>query len=142
MGLRLILGFLASRRYIHHMKNTEGLISAFEKLKNALITCSVEILEEMILEDYRGFSLNGTIEVKGDILMHFKPGCINLSRYEVLEVEYEVFSEIGIVSGKGVIEGSSEGYKFQHKVIFIDLFKYVNDNWRYFKSQVTEIQSE
>ena len=124
------------------MKNTEGLINVFEKLKNALRTCSVGNLEEMILEDYRGFSLNGTIEVKGDILMYFKPGCIKLSKYEVLEVEYEVFSEIGIVSGKGVIEGSFEEHKFQHKVLFIDIFKYVNDNWRYFKSQVTEIQSE
>ena len=124
------------------MKNTEGLINEFEKLKHALRTCSVGKLEEMILEDYRGFSLNGTIEVKDDILMYFKPGCIKLSKYEVLEVEYEVFSEIGIVSGKGVIEGSFEEHKFQHEVLFVDIFKYVNDNWRYFKSQVTEIQSE
>jgi len=121
------------------MKNTEGLINAFEELKNALRTCSVENLEEMILEDYRGFSINGTIEVKGDILMYFKPGGIKLSKYEVLEVEYKVYSEIGIVSGKGVIEGSYEEHKFQHKVFFIDIFKYVNNNWRYFKSQVTEI---
>ena len=124
------------------MKNKEGLIKAFEKLKNALITCSVGKLEEMILGDYRGFSLNGTIEVKDDILMYFNPGGIKLSKYEILEVEYEVFSEIGIVSGIGVIEGSYEEHKFKHKVLFIDIFKYENDNWRYFKSQVTETQSE
>jgi len=124
------------------MKNKEGLIKAFEKLKNALITCNGGNLEEMILGDYRGFSLNGTIEVKDDILMNFKPGGIKLSKYKILEVEYEVFSEIGIVSGKGVIEGSYEEHKFKHKVIFVDIFKYENDNWRYFKSQVTETQSE
>ena len=124
------------------MKNTEGLIIAFEELKNALRACNLGKLEEIILEDYRGFSLHGTIEIKDDILMYFKPGYIKLSKYKVLEVEYEVFSEIGIVSGKGVIEGSFEEHKFQYKVLFIDIFKYVNDNWRYFKSQVTEIQSE
>ena len=31
------------------MKNKEGLIKAFEKLKNALITCSVGELDEMIM---------------------------------------------------------------------------------------------
>jgi len=124
------------------MKNTEGLIIAFEELKNALRACNLGKLEEIILEDYRGFSLHGTIEIKDDILMYFKPGYIKLSKYKVLEVEYEVFSEIGIVSGKGVIEGSYEEHKFKHKVIFVDIFKYENDNWRYFKSQVTETQSE
>jgi hypothetical protein len=124
------------------MKNTEGLINAFEELKHALISCSTGKLEEMILKDYRGFSLHGTIEVKDDILMYFRPGGIRLSTYEVSEVEYEIFSDIGIVSGKGVIEGSFEEFKFQHKVLFIDIFKYVDDNWKYFKSQVTEIRTE
>ena len=124
------------------MKNTEGLKYAFEELKNALRTCNVGKLEEMILDGYRGFSLNGTIEVKDDILVYFKPGGIKLSKYEVSEVEYDVFSVIGIVSGRGAITGSYEEHKFQHEVLFIDIFKYVNDNWRYFKSQVTEIQSE
>ncbi len=124
------------------MKNTEGLIIAFEELKNALRACNLGKLEEIILEDYRGFSLNGTIEVKDDILLYFKPGGIKLSKYEVLEVEYEIFSDIGIVSGRGTITGSYEGHNFQHKVLFIDIFKYVNDNWKYFKSQVTETQSE
>ena len=124
------------------MKNTEGLINAFEKLRNALKVCSAEILEEMISEDYRGFSLNGTIEFKDDILKYYKPGGIKLSKYDLLEVEYEVFSEIGIISGKGVVEGSYEEHKFQHTVLFIDIFKYVNDNWIYFKSQVTEIHAE
>jgi hypothetical protein len=124
------------------MKNTEGLIKSFDKLKNALKTCDTKCLNQMILEEYKGFSLNGTIEVKDDILMFFKPGGIKLSKYEVLEVEYEVFNEIGIVSGKGFISGSYDGHKFQHKVLFMDIFKYVDGNWRYFKSQVTEIQSE
>ena len=124
------------------MKNTEGLINAFEELKHALRTCNVGKLDEIILDRYRGFSLNGTIEVKDDILMYFKPGGIRISKYEVSEVDYEVFSDIGIVSGRGSITGSYEDHKFQHKVLFIDIFKYVNDSWKYFKSQVTETQSE
>ena len=84
------------------MKNKKGLINAFERLKNALINCSTGKLEEIILKDYIGFSLNGTIEVKDDILQYYKPGCIKLTKYEVLDVEYEVFSKIGIVLELGV----------------------------------------
>ena len=116
------------------MNNKENLIKTFENLREALKTCNVQELKKIILEEYRGFTLNGTIEVKDDILMYFKPGGIKLLKYEVLEVDYEVFSEIGIVSGKGVIAGSYEEHQFQHAVLFVDIFKYVNDNWRYFKS--------
>lgn len=123
------------------MNNKENLVKAFEDLKEALKTCKVQKLKQIILDEYRGFTLNGTIEIKEDILAHFKPGCIELSKYEVSDIAYEVFSEIGIVSGEGFIAGSYENHEFHHKVLFIDIFKYINNSWRYFKSQVTEIQS-
>ena len=123
------------------MNNKDDLIKAFEDLKEALRTCNVQKLRQIILDDYRGFTLNGTIEIKEDILVHFKPDCIKLSKYEVSDIGYEVYSEIGIVSGKGFIAGSYEDHEFHHKVLFIDIFKYINNRWRYFKSQVTEIQS-
>jgi len=123
------------------MNNKEDLLKAFDDMKKALMTCNQDKLREMILDDYSGFTLNGIIETKDNILAHFKPGGIKLSKYEVSEIEYEVFAEIGIVSGKGILAGSYEEYEFQHKVLFTDIFKYINDDWRYFKSQVTEIQS-
>jgi hypothetical protein len=124
------------------MNQKEALISAFEHLKQALIGGHAEELENMILDDYKGFTLNGTIEVKEDILAAFRPGGVNISKYEVADVLYEAFSEIGIVSGKGSIEGSFQEYTFQHEVLFIDIFKYVNGHWKYYKSQVSEIRSE
>lgn len=123
------------------MNSKENLIKAFEDLRGALKTCNMLELRQIILDEYRGFSLNGSIEIKDDILEHFKPGCIILSKYEVSEIAYEVFSEIGIVSGKGLIEGSYENHEFHHKVLFTDIFKYIDNSWRYFKSQVTEIRS-
>ena len=123
------------------MNNKENLIKAFEDLKEALRTCNEQKLRQIILDEYRGFTLNGTIEIKDDILEHFKPGCIKLSKYEVAGIACELFSEIGIVSGQGFIAGSYENHEFHHKVLFTDIFKYVDDSWKYFKSQVTEIQS-
>ncbi len=123
------------------MNNREGLSKVFEDLKKALRKCSVQELKELILDDYKGFSLHGTIETKEDILEHFKPGGISISEYSVEDVEYEVIDNVGIVSGKGTIAGSYNEFEFHHNVLFTDIFKYVNENWRYYKSQVTEIRS-
>ncbi len=123
------------------MNNREGLSKVFEDLKKALRKCSVQELKELILDDYKGFSLHGTIETKEDILEHFKPDGISISEYSVEDVEYEVIDNVGIVSGKGTIAGSYNEFEFHHNVLFTDIFKYVNENWRYYKSQVTEIRS-
>ena len=121
------------------MNMQEGLVQTYEELRDALCNCQVEKLDKLILDNYQGFSLNGTVERKQDILLNFKPGGINLTDYEVSDVEFEVFTEIGIVSGKGFIAGTYEEFSFNHQVLFTDLFKYVNGHWRYYKSQVTEV---
>jgi hypothetical protein len=112
---------------------------AFQDLRKALQTSDTEALTEMILDDYRGFTLHGTVEVKDDILLAFQPGEVELSQYEVFEVEFAVFGEIGIVSGRGVVAGSFQEHTFHHEVLFIDIFRKLNGHWRYCKSQVTEI---
>ena len=123
------------------MNNRKSLSEIFEELKNALRTCNVQELEKIVSDEYKGFSLHGTIETKKDILENFSPGIISLSEYLVEDIEYEVFSNIGIVSGKGTISGSYNKYEFQHNVLFTDIFKYVNENWKYYKSQSTEIKT-
>lgn len=121
------------------MNRQDDLSQTFGDLRDALCNCHVEKLDEIISDNYQGFSLNGTVESKQDILLNFKPGGINLTDYEVSDVEFEVYTEIGIVSGKGFIAGTYEEFSFQHQVLFTDLFKYVNGQWRYYKSQVTEV---
>jgi hypothetical protein len=123
------------------MKSQDTLLSAFEALKNALIACDENKLDEIISDDYQGFGLNGTIENKKIILQTFKPGSVELTKYTTTDMQYEVNHDLGIISGKGSIEGVYGETKFQHEVLFTDIFKYINDNWRYYKSQVTEIAS-
>ena len=123
------------------MGNEKTLLAVFEELKEALIECNVNILEKIISDDYQGFSLNGTIESKEIILQTFKPGSISLSEYSVEDIKCEMSNSIGIITGKGRIEGRYGEYEFQHEVLFTDIFKFVNDSWQYYKSQVTEITS-
>ena len=123
------------------MRNEKTLFAAFEELKEALIACNVKILEKLISDDYEGFSLHGTIESKEIILQTFKPGNISLSEYSVEDIKCEMSNSIGIITGKGRIEGQYDEYEFQHEVLFTDIFKFINDSWQYYKSQVTEIKS-
>ncbi len=123
------------------MRNEKTLLSAFEELKNALTECDEDRLDEIISNDYQGFSLHGKIENKEIILQTFKKGSIELTKYTTSEIQYEVTNDLGIISGKGSIEGIYGENKFQHEVLFTDIFKYVNDTWKYYKSQVTEITS-
>ena len=123
------------------MGNKKTLLAVFEELKEALIECNVNKLEKIISDDYQGFSLNGTIESKENILQTFKPGSISLSEYSVEDIKCEMFNSFGIITGKGRIEGRYGEYEFQHDVLFTDIFKFMNDSWQYYKSQVTEIKS-
>ena len=123
------------------MGNEKALLAVFEELKEALIECNVNNLEKLISDDYQGFSLNGTIESKEIILQTFKPGSISLSEYSVEDLRIEISNSFGIITGKGRIEGRYGEYEFQHEVLFTDIFKFINDSWQYYKSQVTEIKS-
>lgn len=98
-------------------------------------------MEKIISDDFQGFSLNGTIESKENILQTFKPGSISLYEYSVEDIKCEMSNSFGIITGKGRIEGRYGEYEFQLHVLFTDIFKFMNDSWQYYKSQVTEIKS-
>ena len=123
------------------MTNKNSLSHAFNSLKNALLECDVKKLDELISEDYVGFSLHGTIETKKDILNNFNPNGVKLKTYFVENVEYELFDNIGLIRGKGSIAGKYQTFEFHHIVLFTDIFKLVDNKWKYYKSQVTEIKS-
>ena len=123
------------------MSIEKELLSVFEELREALFECNETKLEKLVSVDYQGFSLHGTIENKSIILQTFKPGCIKLSKYTVEEIKCEVSNTLAIITGKGRIEGRYGEHEFQHEVLFTDIFKLINNNWQYYKSQVTEIKS-
>lgn len=122
------------------MQKKEELLSAFNKLKNALKENDVKTLDEMIYDDYKGYSLNGTVETKKEIINSFKPGGVILTEYSVEDIDFEISDNIGIISGKGFISGKFEEFNFKHNVLFTDIFKMCDTGWKYFKSQVTEIK--
>ena len=120
------------------MKNLDGLKSFFEELRQALRKCDTAELDRLTSDDFVGFSLHGTIESKKDIIDNYKPGIITISEYSVVNESYEVFDNIGIITGQGVVAGTFKQFSFHHAVLFTDIFKYVDGQWTYYKSQITE----
>ncbi len=123
------------------MDKKESLSATFNELKNALMKNDVSKLDEIILDFYEGFSLNGTVETKAEILESFKPGGVKISKYSVDNLITDIHDNIGIITGKGEIKGSFESWEFHHDVLFTDIFLLVENDWKYYKSQVTEISS-
>ncbi len=123
------------------MNKKEELKTTFNNLITALKENNINALENIVANDYIGFSLHGTIETKNDILNSFGVNGVVLSEYSVEEIVFEQIGDVGIVSGKGLIAGKFQEINFQHNVLFIDIFKFYDSNWKYYRSQVTEIKS-
>jgi hypothetical protein len=123
------------------MNKEEELKTTFNNLKTALKENNIDALDNIVANDYIGFSLHGTIETKNDILNIFGVNGVVLSEYSVEDIVFEQIGDVGIVSGKGLIAGKFQEINFQHNVLFIDIFKFYDSTWKYYRSQVTEIKS-
>ncbi|MBN2416943.1 nuclear transport factor 2 family protein [bacterium] len=123
------------------MGTDRTLLHTFNDLKNALISGNTTKLDELIADAYRGFSLNGTVETKSDILECFTPGGVAIHTYAVHDMSCDTYDTVGIITGKGEIEGSFGSHTFHHHVLFTDIFIRLDSQWKYYKSQVTEIIS-
>ena len=124
------------------MNQKEELKTIFNNLRTALKNNDNNALDNIIANDYIGFSLHGTIETKNDILNSFGANGVVLSEYSVENMEFEQIGDVGIVTGKGFIAGRFQEFNFKHNVLFTDIFRLYNNNWKYYKSQVTEIESD
>lgn len=123
------------------MHKKDELKTTFINLINALKENDTNALDYIVSNDYKGFSIHGTIETKNDILNSYGVKGVVLSEYSVEDIEFDQIGDVGIISGKGLIAGIFEEFDFRHKVLFIDIFKFDNSSWKYYKSQVTEINS-
>lgn len=114
----------------------------YSLLKEALKDQDTDRLKVIISDDYQGFGIYGNIETKQEILDCFSPGGVVIEEDITENVEYEIYDKIGIVSGKGIIKGKFNEFNFCHKVVFTDIFRFENNQWKYFKSHITEIKEE
>jgi hypothetical protein len=87
------------------MSTKEDLLNVFEQLKQALMGCDPAALENIYAADYKGFNVRGEAEGRELVFAFYKPGGVQLIRYDIKDIEVNVIGDAGIISGEGFVEG-------------------------------------
>ena len=123
------------------MSSEEQLLQSFERLRKALFDCDADAIREMLAEDYVGFDPQGQVQDKKMILEAYCPGGVELNRYDVEDLEARIIEKVGIITGRGSIQGRYAESEFAHHVRFLDVYIHRDGLWRLYLSQVTPLEA-
>ena len=123
------------------MSYLSELMEHIQELHIAERTLDVEKLSSLIADDYAGIGENGEQGDKNTLLMQFKDISLEFEQHEVKNVEYRIYGEVGIVSGKVSLKGNYSDGQFQGKYVFTDICVRRDGQWQVVFSQMTVIVS-
>ena len=115
----------------------DALLSVFNRFRDALFACDTATLDTLLARDYRSYNLRGELEDREVVLDAYRPGAATLTEFEVHELEIEVFSEVGIITGKGYVAGTWAGESWCHHLRFCDVYVNRDGRWQLFLSHAT-----
>jgi hypothetical protein len=118
----------------------EALLAAFHRFRDALFACDTDTLDALLAEDYRSYSLRGELEDRNVVLDAYRPGFAELKDFEISELRIEVFSEVGIITGKGYVAGRWGGEPWSHHLRFCDIYVDRDGSWQILLSQATPLE--
>jgi ketosteroid isomerase-like protein len=118
----------------------ESLLQAFQRFRDALFACDTETLDALLTDNYRGYNLRGEPEDRNVVLKVYRPGAAQLTDFEVEELRVEVFSEVGIVTGRGYVAGSWQGHPWSHHLRFCDVYVLREGDWLLLLSHATPME--
>ena len=121
------------------MSDKIQLLKTFDQFRNALFANDVLLMKRLMAEEYLGFDPLGNPQDLKMTIDAYQPGAVILSRYDTEEVEARVIGEVGIITGKGYIQGTFAGSGFEHNLRFLDLYIHRDGRWQLYLSQVTPI---
>ena len=120
--------------------SNEALLSVFHRFRHALFTCDTEALDALLARDYRGYNLRGEMEDRTVVLGAYGPGGVELTDFDVSELGIEVFSEVGILTGKGYVAGTWQGQSWSHHLRFCDIYVHREASWQLLLSHATPME--
>ena len=124
------------------MTPEEEIRATANKIRDALFACDGHAIAELIADDYRAIDLRGQRETRDSILDVYRPGGVKLEAYDVSEQEFDVFTDVGVITGRGFIRGRFGEHLFEHHVRFTDFYIRRDSRWQLFLSQTTTIEGE
>ncbi|MGW8266538.1 MAG: nuclear transport factor 2 family protein [Longimicrobiales bacterium] len=118
----------------------EALLTVFDRFRDALFACDTETLDALMAEGYRSYNLRGEEEDRNVVLAAYRPGGVTLTDFEVSELRIEVFSEVGVLTGRGFVAGTWEGQSWSHHLRFCDIYVAREGSWQILLSQATPME--
>jgi ketosteroid isomerase-like protein len=122
------------------MTTRAELLSAFEAFADALKACDTHALDRLMASDYRSYNLRGYLEERDVVLDAYAPGVTKLEEWETDELQVEIFPDVGIITGRGFLAGSSQGQPWSHHLRFVDVWVLRGERWRLLISQATPME--
>ena len=118
----------------------EQLLSAFHRFRDALFACDTEALDALLAQDFQSCNIRGELEDRSVVLEAYRPGITQLTRFEISELRVEVFSEVGILTGRGSVAGTWKGQSWSHHLRFCDVYVSRGGSWQVLFSQATPLE--
>lgn len=121
------------------METEVKILACFHAFRDALMANDTDALDGLMTKGYRAYNLRGELEGRELVLETYGPGTTTLDTWEVSDLQVEVFTEIGILTGKGFLAGSWNGQGWSHHLRFCDVYVREDGVWRLHLSQATEM---
>ena len=122
------------------MSHEAEIMAAFERFRDALMACDTRALDELMAPDYRSYNLRGHLEERDVVLEAYRPGGVSLDEWDLEDVRVEVFSEVGILTGRGHIAGRWQEEPWSHDLRFCDVWVRRQGSWQLLLSQATPME--
>lgn len=100
----------------------EHIISCEEKLKNAMMTNSVKLLDELLSDKLQFVVFDGTIISKQDDLDSHRTKMLKLKKLEFLEQKIEIIGDTAVVAAKAKIEGEFAGNPISQNLRYLRIW--------------------
>lgn len=122
------------------MTREDAVLATFHEFRDALFASDVQVLDRLLDGAYRGYNLRGGLEGREVVLEVYAPGSVSLETFEVEELHVDVMGEVGILTGRGYIAGSSQGVAWEHHLRFCDIYVDRAGEWKLFLSHATPME--
>jgi hypothetical protein len=140
MRTLLIVFLFASSIVSAQQKVEESYLLDLSKRKfEWMIAKQLDSLSVLLDKDVLYIHSNGLIQTKEEMINDFKTGSLLLDSVRINESNVRFFGSTAIVTGKGVFSGTLKTTPFQTNLLFTEVYRQDNKNWKLISRHANKI---
>jgi ketosteroid isomerase-like protein len=121
-------------------KNNEDdeqqILSLHEAGDKALMAADLEVLAQILADDYVQYNESGKIFTKQDVLNNFRTGAIRYPLIVSTGRTIRIFGDTAVVHGSESDEIEAGGKRFAVRYVYLDVLRKLNGEWKLVASQL------